>query len=132
MSSPSVQLTDNDLLYYLHIPKTGGTSFTDILIANFKPSESSFSRLVHEFVKIPPEVIANYKAISGHYYYNITPFTRRTPIYITMLRDPVERTISDYAQMRRSAPHYGHQLANSQSLLEFVKDPRSQIGRAHV
>ena len=127
MPSPIIQLTNNDVLYYLHIPKTGGTSFTDILIANFKHEESSFSRLVDEFVKIPPEVMANYKAISGHYYYNIAPFTRRSPVYITMFRDPVERTISDYAQIVRGVPHHGHNLAKSQSLLEFVKDPNSRF-----
>jgi hypothetical protein len=96
-------------------------------MANFKPTESSFSRLVNEFATLPPKEVANYKAISGHYFYNIAPFTRRNVVYITMLRDPVERTISDYAQMRRSVPHHGYKLANAQSLLEFVKDPRNRF-----
>src|SRR4051794_31629568 len=115
MPSGTYPLTDKDLLYFLHIPKTAGTSFNDILKANFAPDESSFAVPVSNFVQIPHEQIAKFKAISGHYYYNIAAFTPRTPVYITMLRDPVERTISDYAQIRRTATHHGHALASSQS-----------------
>lgn len=81
---------------------------------------------VSEFVRLPSDTIAKYKVIAGHHFYNIQSFTPRTPVYITMLRHPVERTISIYAHIRRSSPHYLHQIVKSQSLLDFVTDKRTQ------
>ncbi len=43
-----------------------------------------------------------------------------------MLRDPIERTISMYALCRRMSTHYAHDIVKSQSLLQFVTDPRTQ------
>ena len=126
MSSAHYQLTDKDLLYYLHIPKTAGMSFTDLLKAHFKPEESSFLEYIGDLVTRPPEAINKLKAISGHHFYNIDVFTHRVPIYITMLRDPVERTISYYAFIRRIPEDSAHDIVKSQSLLEFVTDKRTQ------
>src|SRR5690348_731653 len=117
MASGTYHLTDNDVLYYLHIPKTAGTSFTDVLKANFKPEESSFLKLIGDFVLTPPETLAKYKAISGHYFYNIEDVIRRTPIFITMLREPIDRTISYYAYIHRVPTHYAHDIVKNQSLL---------------
>ena len=126
MSSVPYQLTDNDVLYYLHIHKTAGTSFADILRANFKPDETSFSVFIQDFLKLPPERIANLKAFSGHYFYNIQFLIPHPLVYITMLRDPIERTISMYAQIQRMPTHYAYEIVKSQSLLEFATDPRTQ------
>ena len=124
VSTPIYPLKDNDLLYFLHIPKTAGTSFTDVLKANFKPDESSLSLPVNEFLKLTPEVRASFKAIAGHYFYNIQDFVPGSPVYITMFRDPIERTISIYTQARRLPNHYAYEIAKTQSLHEFVTDPR--------
>jgi len=78
MSSVPYKLTDKDVLYFLHIPKTAGSSFVEFLKAIYKPDESSFSLFVQDFLKLPPEQIANLKAVSGHYFYNIHNFTPRT------------------------------------------------------
>lgn len=125
MPSGTYQLTDKDVLYFLHIPKTAGTSFTDILKAHFAPEELSFSRFIQDFIKLPPDQIANFKVVSGHYFYNISTFIPRSPVYITMLRDPIERAISKYAMLQRMTSHYAHDIVKSQSLLEFATDPRT-------
>ena len=126
MSSVPYKLTDKDVLYFLHIPKTAGSSFVEFLKAIYKPDESSFSLFVQDFLKLPPEQIANLKAVSGHYFYNIQTFTPRTLVYVTMLRDPIERTISMYAQIQRMQTHYAYEIVKSQSLLDFVTDERTK------
>ncbi len=126
MPSATYQLTDKDLLYYLHIPKTAGMSFTDVLKAHFKADESSFLEYIGDLVNRPPSSMDKLKAISGHHFYNIDTFTHRVPVYITMLRDPVERTISYYAFIRRIPENRSHPIVKSMSLLEFVTDKRTQ------
>ncbi len=127
MSSAPYQLTDNDILYYLHIPKTAGTSLAAMIKENFEPDQFHLPIHANVFLKTPPETVAKYKFVEGHFYYNLAPFVTKHPVYITVLRNPVELTISYYAQMRRSRPHYGHKLAISQSLLEFVKNPNTRF-----
>src|SRR4026208_2316272 len=93
------QLTDNELLYFLHIPKTAGMSFTNFIKSQFAPSESNPDVNLSDFIKTPPEQIAKYKFIAGHFFYGVDDFIKQKPVYITMLRDPVERTISHYAHI---------------------------------
>jgi hypothetical protein len=127
MSSTSDLLANNKLLYFLHIPKTAGTSFTDFIKSQFAPFESNSSTYIEHLIKTPPEEVAKYKLIAGHFLYNVDDFVKRELVYITMLRDPVQRTISHFAQIRRSPGHRGYDVIKSQSLLEFVRDPQAQL-----
>ncbi len=126
MSYQPYTLMGNDLLYYLHIPKTAGTSFTDFISKQFHATESHPPQHISAFLKTPRTVLDNYKFIAGHFFYNVDAFMHRKPVYITMLRDPLERTISHYSHVRRSPAHYAYPIVKSQSLLEFARDPRTQ------
>ena len=77
-------------------------------------------------MQTPPETARKTRFIAGHFTYNLAPIFSQTPIYITMLRDPVERTISEYAQIKRSPEHFAYEFAKDRTLLEYVSDPRSR------
>lgn len=117
-------ITENDVLYYLHIPKTAGTSFTDIIIRNF-PAHSLFQPIrPYDFTHASAEAAESARFVAGHWFYDLAPIIKRKIVYVTMLRDPVERTISQYAQIKRGTMKFANvQRVKSQSLLEFVKDP---------
>lgn len=125
MSVPRYTITENDVLYYLHIHKTAGTSFTQLIIDNIGVEASYQPTSTYQLLTTPPEIIARTRFIVGHFYQDLTPIFTRNPIVITTLRDPVERTISQYAQIHRAANHYAHEVVKNQSLLEYLKDPRS-------
>lgn len=110
----------DDVLYYLHIPKTAGTTFNAVLENYFRPEEIwpfhardelrhiVGERLPHELARTPPEVLAQYRLIRGHYDYGIHRFLPRRPYYVTMLRDPVPRILSLYRYIRRVPSHRLH------------------------
>jgi len=95
---PKIKLSYDDILYFLHIPKNSGTSFIDV-IDNYFPNESICKG--HDWEQLLPNLsqdISKFKLIRGHFGYGIYHSLPKKPIYITMLRDPIDRTISDYQQ----------------------------------
>src|SRR5260370_13102886 len=109
-------LQESDQVYFLHIPKTAGTSFTGLLQSNFEPDRVFPYHLVHFLIDASPERLATYQLFTGHFFYSLHLLLPRMPIYLTFLRDPVERTISHYAQIKRSPEHYMYWKVQSQSL----------------
>lgn len=83
---------------FLHIPKAAGQSFTTYIRRQF-PDDSHVSlntladspKIVE---KIPPEVRANLRIVTGHVHYGIHRYFSQECRYITLLRDPVQRVVS--------------------------------------
>ena len=86
------------LYIFLHLPKTGGTTFSQHLIKNLKKDEiMSTSQLRYNL--IPSNIKKDkIKAILGHAtYYGIHKlFPNKTPRYIVFLREPADRFVSSY------------------------------------
>lgn len=124
-----IHLSPDDFLYFHHIPKTAGTTLHNIL-GNFVPSEQVCpARLWKHLLTIPSEQFIQYRLFSGHFYYYINQLLPRNPITITMLRDPIQRSISHYLHIHRESFLYYHEQAVSGDMLSFVTDPvtRPQI-----
>lgn len=115
-------LSESDLLYFASIPKTAGTTLYHIIYDYFPVGTAAPVQTLSHLMQFDRHQIKHYRLIGGHYFYNVEPIFQRTPVYITMLRDPVSRTVSEYAHARRSREHYAHHKAATQSLREFVQD----------
>ncbi len=124
-------LTDHDQLYFLHMAKTAGRSFEDLLKIFFNPQQTIRIDVEHGY---PQDIAANvfnkYQLYLGHLGYHFTTLfpDDKKPLWITMLRDPVERVISFYYFFRNTKPvkpghiNYKHQvMANELNLLQFVE-----------
>jgi len=94
-------LRDDDITYFLHIPKTAGTSFIALLDSYFDVDSIYPEKVWHELLKKDHTNFSKYKLVRGHFGYNVNQVFHRKPIYLTMLRDPVERTISQFEHIRR-------------------------------
>jgi len=111
------------VVIFLHAPKTGGTTLVRILERQYGSDsvlnlyDSSYG---DELAAYPSEEIDRIRAIVGHFYFGVHAFIPRPAVYVTLLRDPVDRVISHYHFVRRSPGHYLHTTANEFSLGEFV------------
>lgn len=128
MSQPiEHRLTPDEQLCFIHIPKTAGTTLTSLLNSKFHQSKICPAEVWSEVVDIPREELAQYQLFRGHFFYDIGDLLPRKPVYITMLRHPIERVISGYEFMRRNVPTrtealLNHHKAKTMSLMEYVSD----------
>jgi hypothetical protein len=117
----------NDPVYYLHIPKTGGTSLTSFLDDQFDTEEICPAQLLPDLFALPLESMDRYRLFRGHLWHGLAGYIGRDLNYITMLRNPVQRTVSWYLHALRDSNAYRHHEMNdrSWSLLDFVRDPQT-------
>ncbi len=125
--------TPDDSLYFLHIGKTAGRSFEDYLKSHFTPDETLRINVPTGYpVKRASAAAADrnirlYIGHLGYHFLSLFPEGRR-PLWVTMLRDPIERVISHYYFLRNAKPikerHFAYriqEIAGTCTLLEFVE-----------
>jgi len=121
------KLTEEDLLYFLHVPKTAGTTvyFT---IDSFFDLDSIFPfRFWNLYLIRKPKLEKNIKKqfsklqlVRGHFGYGICRLFTKMPTIVTLLRKPVERTISDYNhRLRGNDPKYSKKLPISKFFEDY-------------
>ncbi|UZJ61123.1 sulfotransferase family protein [Pseudomonas sp. KU26590] len=118
----------SDPIYYLHIPKTAGTSVISYLDEQFAQERICPAQLLPELFKLEKNRLLNYHLFRGHLWAGVDQYTGLKLNYITMLRDPLQRTISWYSHVKRDPHAYRHDqmLAEDWSLLQFVTDSETQ------
>lgn len=102
-------LSSNDQLIFIHIPKSAGTSVQNALCncINLK-----YCVLLRDDIKSKEkfnEKINSFQAISGHFSFNNinTKLTnQKKHIFITLLRNPLERILSLYHYIKITPQHY--------------------------
>lgn len=134
LSIKEIRMQDDDVLFFVHIPKTAGLSLISLIEAQFHedtifPLHSAPDLEV--FKNYSPTLIEKVRFVRGHYYFgpfdsSIYKHVIRNPITVTVLRDPVERTISAYRHILRRPQHQFHDefVTKSISIEDYVLDPR--------
>jgi SAM-dependent methyltransferase len=111
-------------LYFLHIPKTAGTSFIAILEEHFSDSEICPAQLWHDLLAIPYSRLEGYRLFRGHFYAYLEDYLPQKPVLLTMLRDPLERSLSHFDHIRNEPGHYLYHKAQSHgNITEALQDP---------
>jgi hypothetical protein len=96
---------DQSRYAFLHIPKTGGASFEQILAQELGDEFAVHS--MHDYYCFP-ETLAQRRIIAGHIPYALFGWERRPRTVLTILRSPIDRVISNYRYIFMSPGHYGH------------------------
>ena len=117
-------------LIYVHIPKTAGTTLYSILKRNLERDRIFFAHTAADLASLPAEERVRLQLIRGHFPYGIHRCLSQPVEYITILRDPIERTISNYYYVLRSPDHHLHERVVSQKmgLKEYILEcPNKQL-----
>jgi hypothetical protein len=119
-SSPS-----SDALIFIHLYKTGGTTLNRIIEWEYKISkicsvEPTWWQWSYQRIRRwSPSRLGKMEVFKGHMPFGLHRLIPRPANYITVLREPVERAISDYYFARRFKPHRHHRASLQLSLEEF-------------
>lgn len=116
-----------DTTIFFHIPKTAGTTMDLILQRNY-PAEAIFSTDfvnlggVDKYQKLPKEKRAEVRLLKGHMNFGLHRFAPGSAIYFTLLRDPIDRSLSHYYHIRREQRHPAHPyvVENNMSIRESL------------
>jgi hypothetical protein len=104
--------TNDRLLLFLHLAKTGGMTLADILARNLATEEFlhidlaetdasamgiwSAAGIERALARLPTSDVARLRAVWGHYRHGIQNCLPKPCVVMTLLREPVDRVISTY------------------------------------
>lgn len=133
---------NKNLIISIHIPKTGGTTFLDILRECAEqvlyldydyeaPSATAVFRSGKKLTVTPESIIDELESLPGrsviHGHFQAGKYVDRFPnaAYVTWLRDPVERIVSNYFYWHRSQlpgdTKWEHVTAEKMNLEQFAQ-----------
>jgi len=121
---------------FIHIPKTGGTTLVDIMahqiyfnkFQRLNPTRTTHPKdFLNKVEDLLEDVIVSkhkIQVVGGHFGYQAHPKLNNPNKYFTILRDPVERVISEYFFMKYKGMYYQDLIESQQlSLKDYVLHP---------
>ncbi|MCS7039613.1 MAG: sulfotransferase family 2 domain-containing protein [Caldilineales bacterium] len=116
---------------FIHIPKTAGMTIRAIFHRQYRNDEIyrirwNFDRNnpFDEFLSLPTKKRNKIKIIYGHIPFGLHKYIQIPVSYFTLLRDPIERTISHYYHIRKRPNHFYHRMALDMDIGEFIVKSR--------
>jgi len=101
--------------FFLHIPKTGGTSFQSILDQWFPIENTCPAHTWEQLFEKPLSSLQRYQLVSGHFTNFIEPLLKPQTNWMTFVRDPIERALS---QLHYLITHPGNEFWSSRKNLK--------------
>lgn len=106
---------------FVHLPKTAGTTL-HMIIERHYAARNVFStgagaqKAVEEFKKMSDARRAEIHILKGHMAYGLHEYLPGSSAYITMLREPIDRTISFFYFVRQDPKHYHYDFIKTRNL----------------
>ena len=124
---------EKPVLIFLHLPKTGGSSLREFLKAKcgyknyYEVYRNEAAGLLtkdylNKFIALPQEERDRFDLITGHFSYGLHRFLSRPCVYVTLLRNPLERFCSNYQYLTKHSPRFRKLVARNNNIEEFLQD----------
>lgn len=119
---------------FLHVPKTAGSTFHLILGARFDGRETRnlfgarySDPEVVDFIALPEAMRRKIRLLKGHMPYGLHEYLPQPSKYITVLRDPVERVVSQYFYIKKNKhnPLHDKLMSSGLGIGDFIKSGMS-------
>jgi hypothetical protein len=104
---------------FIHIPKTAGTTFGNIIKRQYLPSARFpiySSQAFDHFKDLSQAQKSKIRLLHGHIPFGYHKMLAQPSLYITFLREPVDRVISHYYYVRQHPEHELYDLVVNQNL----------------
>lgn len=115
-------------LIFLHIPKAAGSTLQAIIERQYHP-ESVYTidgtrvrESIETFKQLSEAQRVGIRVLQGHMSFGLHRYLPQPTVYITLLREPVERILSHYHYVLSQPSHYLHQqvVGAGMSLKDYV------------
>ncbi len=109
-------------LFFMHIPKTAGTSMRLFLETQYADRDICLDEGWHSLASV--DQLVTKSLIRGHFQYNLRQALPPAFKLLTILRDPVARTLSSIKHLQRDATFAPeHALTKGRSLAQIIRTP---------
>ncbi len=81
-------------IHFFHIPKTAGTTLSSLIRSAYPPAECIPAHTVLELAAMNPAAVPGYRCYTGHFFSLLEPLAGRPLPTVTVLRDPLDQTLS--------------------------------------
>lgn len=120
-------MTDKHPFFFLHIPKTAGSTMQWLLAQHFAVDEIAVAGNLTTLLGFNREQLSNKKLFQGHFFGTLDQIIFNS-FRFTILRDPVERALSHYGHVMRDDQHYLHRRALELGSFEaYLDDPVTRM-----
>ena len=86
-------------ILFHHIPKTAGSTFRAILESLFLNEEVCHAEIPEELTMLTAKELNSFKLFAGHFSYEVNERLLSESIWITFLRNPIDRIVSYFNNM---------------------------------
>ena len=129
----------------VHIPRTGGTTLRrlllprllrrmcpeEIFLIDIGPEYGCRTGSLADLAALDPHVRQELRFVTGHMSPAVADLVRR-PLVATVVRDPVERALSDYWYTFHEPSNAAHPMAHEYSEVEYVARAFGQSRNGHA
>jgi hypothetical protein len=110
-------------LFFMHIPKTAGMSMRAYLSDQYSSSVICPANTWPAAIRLD-RPIGSYRLVQGHFQYNLRPALQPETKVVTVVREPLARTLSALAHLQRDpAFHVDHAIAKNCSIKQILRTP---------
>ena len=116
-----------DTIIFVHLPKCGGTTLNRLVEWEYLPTQvfsidpSFFRWSYRRLLRWSPERLARMKVFQGHMPFGLHQRLPQAATYLTILRDPVDRGISEYYYALSRIVHPEHRAMKRLGLDEYIR-----------